>query len=247
MPKSTQSLWQRLKKLLGVTPQLPTDNNNPNKNNLDVSSASHGITLDNVNIGANPTNTSPLFLKNNEMNVDLTQLPSSDDIEYLLEQLGYHFMYHPPKADEPQAVHHYTMQVSDQTHEWGCMLRYFSNQQLLSIYSILPFTVPKNHRSDMLAVVNYLNYDLMIGNLELDMLDGEIRCKTSLDIEVTGLNEVVLSYLLQSNFSLISQLYDTLEAVVKKPKPAKTLEQAIDDLLLAQQEQMFYVMTEAIQ
>ena len=169
------------------------------------------------------------------------------DIEAMLEQLGYQFVYHPVQSEDEQQVHHFTMQVSDKEHEWGCMVRYLGEQQLMAVYSILPFSVPESHRADMLAVISYLNYDLVIGNLEMDLHDGELRFKTSLDLEVTGVTEMALSYLLQSNFSLVSRLYTTLEEVIKKPQPAANLNQAVDQLINTQQEKTFYLMTEAIQ
>ena len=98
----------------------------------------------------------------------------------------------------------------------------------------------------MLAVISYLNYDLVLGNVEMDISDGELRFKTSLDLEVTGLNEFVLAYLLQSNFSVVSRLHGTLVAVVAKSTPAETMNEAVDSLLLDQQAKTFYLMTDTI-
>ncbi len=168
-------------------------------------------------------------------------------LKHLLEQNDYRFVYHHPTETKENFVHHITMQMSDKDRDWACLIRFLDNKQLLVVYSIFPFHVPESHRSDMIAVITHINYDLILGNLEMDLQDGELRFKTSIDIEVTGLNQQVLSYLLQSNFSIFSQLFDTLSSVIEKDQPAETISQAINALLYHEQEKAFYVMSEKIQ
>lgn len=185
----------------------------------------------------------------------ISPIISVADIEALLDNLGYYFTYHPvisqldkdPDDSAEQAIHHFTMQVSDKEHEWGCMIRYFAEQQLIAVYSILPFAVPTSHMAEMMTVITQLNYEMVIGNLEIDAMDGELRFKTSLDLEVTGANELVLSYLLQSNFSLTSRLYEVLETVIKKEQPNTDIQTILQALKLKQQESSFYVMSERVQ
>lgn len=176
------------------------------------------------------------------------------DIEHALEQLDYKFTYHAPTTaanmpdDEPPApVHHFTMQISDETHTWGCMVRYFETQQLLAVYSILPFRVPDSHRASLVVSLTQLNYDLVIGNLELDLSDGELRFKTSLDIEVTGLDDGVIGYLLNSNFAMTSRLYDTLEQLTQLDTPAATLSDAFEQMLYLEQATTFYLASDSRQ
>ena len=93
----------------------------------------------------------------------------------------------------------------------------------------------------------YLNYDLMIGNLEMDVMDGELRFKTSLDLEVTGVSELIMSYLLQSNFSLFSRLYDTIREMIEQPHTTHDLQGAVDKLIDSQQSRNFFLASDAIQ
>lgn len=236
MTKKT-SLWQRLKNALRPTPA-----NNPPAFSQDP----HGQAI--VDLAQQNQRDTP---ENSTHNTPIT----ADDIDVMLASMGYQFSYHPPKIfdnaennnGDDRPTHHFAMQVSDGEREWGCLLRFFEREQLLAVYSIFPFSVPDTHRGEMLAVLAYLNYDLVIGNLELDVHDGEVRFKTSLDLEVTGLSELVLSYLLQSNFSVTSRLHDTLLAVVAKSAPAVTASEAVDSLLSAQQANTFYLMTDVLQ
>lgn len=200
----------------------------------------------------------------NSENLGESETITANDLDVMLASMGYQFTYHPPKhyVAEPNTthanqeninipndnpIHHFTMQVSDGEQEWGCMMRFFESQQLLAVYSIFPFSVPDSHRREMLAVISYLNYDLVLGNMEMDVSDGELRFKTSLDLEVTGLNEFVLAYLLQSNFSVVSRLHATLVGIVAKSTPAETVSEAVDSLLSEQQAKAFYLLSETLQ
>lgn len=261
MSKSALTLWQRIKQLLANTPttdatSLPSADSSQMNQTTSARPTSYPINAAFSEPLTQPAKTLAhtgdtkdklSALTADEVDGDALLPIAAQDIEDLLQIMGYHFVYHPAREEDAQNIHHFTMQVSDKSHEWGCMLRYFGEQQLMAVYSILPFSVPENHRAEMLAVLSYLNYDLMIGNLEMDLADGELRFKTSIDLEVTGLNELVLSYLLQSNFSLISRLYETLEEVVKRKQPAQDIPQAIQTLIASQQAKEFFVMSEVVQ
>lgn len=243
MTKKT-SLWQRLKNAFSHTD--PASDISDNLDNHPFTQDLTGQMI--VDLAQNRSATSdPTLIDTNKI--------TADDIEVMLASMGYHFSYHPPKdvakmdnkADNPPSpIHHFSMQVSDGDREWGCLLRFFEKEQLLAVYSIFSFTVPASHRGEMLAVIAYLNYDLVVGNLELDVYDGELRFKTSLDLEVTGLSHEVLVYLLQSNFAVTSRLYDTLAEVMAKSTPAQSATEAVDNLLLAQQANTFYLMTDTV-
>lgn len=271
MSKSRPSLWQRFKQFLNADIPAKANVEESSKLNPDTAEKAHSAGTTNIatktsghinyafeddsrdkdidhqsaiTAEANYGNSLDEYNYNEPLNMPpVTAL----EVEQLLQQMGYQFVYHPAQEHDEQSIYHFTMQVSDKTHEWGCMIRYFSEQQLMAVYSILPFSVPESHRAQMLAVITYLNYDLMIGNLEMDVNDGELRFKTSLDLEVTGVSEMVLSYLLQSNFSLIARLYETLEEVVKKSEPINDLQQAVKVLTGSQQAKNYYLASDAIQ
>lgn len=61
----------------------------------------------------------------------------------------------------------------------------FSNEEheLTMIYAVCPVTCPENKRLIMAEFVTRANYGMRIGNFELDLSDGEVRYKVSLDTE----------------------------------------------------------------
>lgn len=235
MTKKT-SLWQRLKHVFGSAQTPAPESDIPSQANANNSTRQMIVDLVEQRQpdtqSANPT-------------------VIANDIDVMLASMGYQFSYHPPRilgsSTDNRPLHHFSMQVSDGEREWGCLLRFFEKEQLFAVYSIFPFSVPDSHRGEMSAVISYLNYDLVLGNLELDIHDGELRFKTSLDLEVTGLSPDILAYLLHSNFGITSRLHDTLWDVVQKSAPAGTASEAVESLLLAQQANTFYLMTDVYQ
>lgn len=55
--------------------------------------------------------------------------------------------------------------------------------QVFFVYIYFPLNVPQKNRVDVSELLTRINYNLKIGNFELDMDDGQIRYKVSVDIE----------------------------------------------------------------
>ena len=51
----------------------------------------------------------------------------------------------------------------------------------LSIYAVLPLTAPEKRLGEIAEYLHRANYDMMVGNFELDFRDGEIRFKVTSD------------------------------------------------------------------
>lgn len=66
----------------------------------------------------------------------------------------------------------------------------FTNEEheLLMIYAVCPVTCPENKRAVMAEFITRANYGMRIGNFELDLSDGEVRYKVSLDTEGAALS-----------------------------------------------------------
>jgi hypothetical protein len=66
--------------------------------------------------------------------------------------------------------------------QWECQLHLREEQRQIVFYSICPVTVPHDKRVALAEFITHANYGLVMGNLEMDMDDGEIRYKTSRDL-----------------------------------------------------------------
>jgi len=59
-------------------------------------------------------------------------------------------------------------------------------------YCLLPTKVPEDKRDDVAKFITLANYGMRIGNFELDYADGEVRYKTSIDVEDDRLSTALL-------------------------------------------------------
>lgn len=67
--------------------------------------------------------------------------------------------------------------------QYTCYAQERAEQQQFVFYSIFPVRVPENKLADLSEFITRANYGMIIGNFELDYTDGEIRYKTSVDVE----------------------------------------------------------------
>ncbi len=107
-------------------------------------------------------------------------------------------------------IHSMRLPIQGKNAEWTCLVRVFEQTERLLVYSILPANVPEAQRHDMALMLTQINYGLIVGNFELDIQDGEIRYKTSLDVEGITLNSTVIRNLLYGNFFSMDLYYHAL-------------------------------------
>jgi len=62
-----------------------------------------------------------------------------------------------------------------------------TEQAQFVFYLVCPVNAPENKRSPVAEFITRANYGTIIGNFELDYTDGEIRYKTSIDVEGSNL------------------------------------------------------------
>lgn len=86
--------------------------------------------------------------------------------------------------------------------QWECQLHLREEQRQLVFYSLCPVTVPAERRTALAEFITRANYGLVMGNLELDMADGEIRYKTSRDLGSDALAECLPPLLYANVMSL---------------------------------------------
>ncbi len=74
-------------------------------------------------------------------------------------------------------------QYQGQNGRWSCIAFAAEEQKQFAFYSIVPVNAKEEMRSYVAELVLGINYGLLIGNFEFDFNDGEIRFKTSIDVE----------------------------------------------------------------
>ena len=71
---------------------------------------------------------------------------------------------------------------------WTCFAQVREADEQFVFYSICPLSVPERKRLAVAEFLTRANYGLIIGNFEMDLDDGEIRYKSSLDAESSELS-----------------------------------------------------------
>ena len=96
-------------------------------------------------------------------------------------------------------------------------------EQQILVYSTFPSATAEERRAAMAELLMRLNWDLVIGGFEVDFKDGEVRYKTSLDIEGGELTDAMLRNLLYANVLTADRCRPAIIAVQGGASPADAL------------------------
>jgi len=82
---------------------------------------------------------------------------------------------------------------------WRCYAQAREAQHQVVFYSVLPVRAPEDKRQRLAEFITRANYGMVVGNFEMDFEDGEIRYKTSLDVEGAELLHPLLRQVVYAN------------------------------------------------
>ena len=97
---------------------------------------------------------------------------------------------------------------------WLCWAEAREDQHQFVFYSISPVKVPENKRPAVCEYLTRANYGLIIGNFELDLRDGEIRYKTSIDVEGEDLTQALVKNLVYANLSTMDRYLPGIMGII---------------------------------
>jgi hypothetical protein len=83
--------------------------------------------------------------------------------------------------------------------QFNCLAQVLEEESLFLFYSLCPVNVPEDRRMSVAEFLARANYGLYIGNFELDFDDGEVRFKTSVDVEEGHLSPGLIKNLVYTN------------------------------------------------
>lgn len=93
---------------------------------------------------------------------------------------------------------------------WRCYARTDEDRDFVFFYSSLDTFVPEEKRLEVAEFITRANYGLIIGNFELDFDDGELRYKTSLDMEGGTLTLGMVRQIVYANVQTMDRYYPGL-------------------------------------
>ena len=114
--------------------------------------------------------------------------------------------------------------------QFNCFCEAREEQQQFLFYSLCPVTIPEHKRQEMAEYITRANFDMAIGNFEMDFVDGELRFKTSIDVEGSQLTPELLKPLLYANVLMMDQYLPGMMAIIYADKsPEDAIKQVEDD------------------
>ncbi|MCL6450717.1 MAG: YbjN domain-containing protein [Acetobacteraceae bacterium] len=104
--------------------------------------------------------------------------------------------------------------MSGRNGNWLCYGHAREEQQQFVFYSVCAVKVPEEKRQAMAEFLTRANYGMVIGNFEMDFSDGEIRCKTSIDVEGERLTSALIKPLIYANVAMMDRYLPGINAVI---------------------------------
>ncbi len=102
---------------------------------------------------------------------------------------------------------------------WLCLAQARDEQQEFLFFSICDVNTPEDKRQAMAEFLTRANYGLYLGNFEMDFRDGEIRYKTSIDVEGDRLTAPLIKSLVYANVALMDRYLPGIMSVIYAGTP----------------------------
>ncbi len=110
--------------------------------------------------------------------------------------------------------------------QWNCIAQAREAQNQFVFYSICPINAPAEKRLAVAEFITRANDNLIVGNFELDFSDGQIRYKTSIDIQNSRLDFVLIKPLVYVNVLMMDRYLPGIMAVIYgRISPAEAIAQ----------------------
>ena len=176
-----------------------------------------------------------------------TDMSIVDYLKQYFYDKDWHYTYYRPRASDSQQSHHLSLQMRNKQIECGYLFRVQEANNLLAVYGILPFSIPESHQSAAMLLITQINYDMLIGNLEMDINDGEIRYKNAIDIEAVGIDDHIMEHLLQSVIAMTTVTYEIFSDLLNTANPAEDIATLLSELRQQADARTFYLPTQFVQ
>ena len=182
----------------------------------------------------------------------LNDTPIVNYLKQYFDEQQWHYNHYRPKSsdsdnNDSQQSHYLSFRMRNKKLDCGYLFRVQEHNNLLAVYGILPFLIPESHQSAAMLLITQINYDMLIGNLEMDINDGEIRYKNAIDVEAVGMDESTIEHLLQSVIAMTTVTYEIFSELVNNQNPATELQDLLMALHRQEDARTFFLPTQFVQ
>ena len=176
-----------------------------------------------------------------------SDIPIVDYLKQYFDDKQWPYNYYQPKVRNSQKSHYLSLRMRNKQLDCGYLFRVQENNKLLAVYGILPFLIPESHQNAAILLITQINYDMILGNLEMDVNDGEIRYKNAIDVEAVGLDDDILEYLLQSVVAMTTVAHEIFSDLINNQDPAEQLADLLLQLRQQSDSRTFFLPTQFVQ
>jgi len=184
----------------------------------------------------------------------LNDTPIVNYLKQYFDEQQWHYTHYRPKSsssdnnnNDSQQSHYLSFRMRNKKLDCGYLFRVQEHNNLLAVYGILPFLIPESHQSAAMLLITQINYDMLIGNLEMDINDGEIRYKNAIDVEAVGMDDTTIEHLLQSVIAMTTVTYEIFSELVNNQNPAVELQELLMALHQQEDARTFFLPTQFVQ
>lgn len=118
--------------------------------------------------------------------------------------------------------------VAGSNGNWLGFAKALEEDEQLLIHSVIPTEVPAGRRDALALFLTRANYGTVIGNFELDLDSGELRYKTSIDVEGSEMGEGLIRQLVLANVVTTDLYLPGISAVLAGVDPAQAIRELED-------------------
>lgn len=236
-------LWQKIKQLLNKSAPDLTDAANTSKADTDTDNTDTTVDTDKNSAQGDDTKTS-IIKANPNSNSDTA---ITNYLKQYFHNKQWHYTYYRPRTNDSQQSHHLSLRMRNKQLDCGYLFRIQEDNSLLAVYGILPFLIPESHQSAAMLLITQINYDMLIGNLEMDVNDGEIRYKNAIDVEAFGIDDGIIEHLLQSVIAMTIVAYEIFSDLINTQDPAQDMPTLLGELRQRADDRTFFLPTQFVQ
>lgn len=121
----------------------------------------------------------------------------------------------------------YQVSISGDSGQWVWTVRWEEDDSFLACYSYSPVNVPAKHRPAVAEYVTRANYNLRVGNFEMDYSDGQVCFRTSMIMDGVQPTVDLIKEVALANFSTMDRYLPGLMSVMYgKARPKAAIEEA---------------------
>jgi len=173
--------------------------------------------------------------------------PIVDCLKQYFNDKQWHYTHYQPKTNDSQKSYHLSLRMRHKQINCGYLFRVQEKNKLLAVYGILPFLIPESYQSAAMLLITQINYDMLIGNLEMDVNDGEIRYKNAIDVEAVGIDNEIIEHLLQSVVAMTTVANELFGNLINNQNPAEDMQTLLVELRQQSDARTFFLPTQFVQ